>query len=310
MIHRALTCKLWMSAVVLLSGVGFMERADAVPSFARQTGMACEACHTIYPELTHFGRTFKANGYVLDNLRQVRGVGARRNELLDLSQTPPISIMAQVSLTQLQTAVPDAADPGFAQNGTVAFPQQISLFYAGKIAPRLGAFIQLTYGNDSGVIGIDNVDLRYADMRILPHDRSLVYGLSLNNNPTVQDLWNTTPAFGFPFAASNASVGPIAATQIDGTLGQEVAGLSAYLYWNEALYVELGAYRSAKQGAVNALTGGAGPLDGTSSNVIRGMSPYWRVAYEYSHGDTRWKSAPTASMSICCPDLRTLIRFP
>lgn len=29
--------------------------AQAVPSFARQTGMACEACHTVFPELTHFG---------------------------------------------------------------------------------------------------------------------------------------------------------------------------------------------------------------------------------------------------------------
>lgn len=27
-----------------------------VPSFARQTGMACEVCHTAFPELTHFGR--------------------------------------------------------------------------------------------------------------------------------------------------------------------------------------------------------------------------------------------------------------
>jgi hypothetical protein len=36
--------------------------AHAVPSFARQTGLACEACHTVFPELTPFGRQFKANG--------------------------------------------------------------------------------------------------------------------------------------------------------------------------------------------------------------------------------------------------------
>jgi len=34
----------------------------------------------------------------------------------------------------------------------VAFPQQISIFYAGKIAPQLGAFIQLTYDNQAGTI--------------------------------------------------------------------------------------------------------------------------------------------------------------
>jgi len=40
--------------------------AWAVPSYARQTGMACSTCHTVFPELTPFGREFKLNGYVLD----------------------------------------------------------------------------------------------------------------------------------------------------------------------------------------------------------------------------------------------------
>ncbi len=260
-------------------------RAEAVPSFARQTGMACEACHTVYPELTHFGRVFKANGYLLDNVKQVRDVDQRKQQLLSLAQVPPLSIMAQVSYTQLKKPLPDLANvdiPGEAQNGTVAFPQQLSIFYAGKIAPHFGAFFQITYGNDSGTVGIDNTDLRFADVRIFPDDRTLVYGVTLNNNPTVQDLWNSTPAFGFPFAASNATVSPLAGTQIDGTLGQDVAGVSAYAFWNESVYAELGGYRSAKQGAANQLTGAAGPLDGTASNAISGMAPYWRVGYEYN----------------------------
>jgi hypothetical protein len=257
--------------------------ALAVPSFARQTGMACEACHTVYPELTHFGRVFKASGYVLDNVKQVRDIDSKRSQLLELAQTPPLSIMLEVSYTQLKTALPDLANvnvPGEAQNGTVAFPQQLSLFYAGKIAPHFGAFVQITYGNDTGTLGIDNTDLRFADTKILANDQSLIYGVSLNNNPTVQDLWNTTPAFGFPYAASNAMVSPLASTVIDGGLAQDVAGLSVYAFWNESVYAEIGGYRSAKQGATNQLTGAAGPLDGTVSNVIQGVSPYWRVAYE------------------------------
>ncbi len=261
--------------------------AVAVPSFARQTGMACEACHTVYPELTHFGRMFKANGYILDNVRQVQDVSAKRNQLLELAQVPALSIMAQVSYTHLDKPLPDLANvnvPGEAQNGTAAFPQQLSLFYAGKIAPHFGAFFQLTYANDTGTISIDNTDLRFADMAILPDDRSLVYGISLNNNPTVQDLWNSTPAFGFPYASSNAVVSPLAGTTIDGALAQNVAGLSAYAFWNESVYAEIGGYRSAKQGATNQLTGAAGPLDGTTSNVIQGVAPYWRVAYEGNWG--------------------------
>jgi hypothetical protein len=267
--------------------LSFVPRAEAVPSFARQTGMACEACHTVFPELTHFGRVFKANGYTLTNVKQVRDVSGKKEQLLELSQSVPLSIMAQISYTEMKTGVPDlsaAGAPGVAQNGTAGFPQQFSLFYAGKIAPNFGAMFQLTYANDSGTISIDNSDLRFADETLLPNNTTLTYGVSLNNNPTVQDLWNSTPAWGFPYAGSNANVSPLAGTQIAGAFAQSVAGLSAYVYWNESLYAELGGYRSAQQGVTNQLTGGAGPLDGSASNVLSGVAPYWRVAYEHGWG--------------------------
>ena len=275
------------ASTLLLAAAGFawMPPAHAVPSFARQTGMACEACHTVYPELNHFGRIFKANGYILDNIKPVRDIEATKNEMLALTGLPPISLMVQVSESWLSKTLPEATGiDGKAQSGTVAFPQQISLFYAGKIAPRVGAFIQMTYGNDSGTFGMDNADIRYADNTVLPNEQSLIYGISLNNNPTVQDLWNSTPAFGFPFAGSNANVSPLAGTQIDGALGQDVAGLTVYAMWKEALFGEVGVYRSAKQGAANPITGAAGPLDGTISNVISGSAPYFRVAYEHQWG--------------------------
>ena len=273
-----------MLATALLGGA---RTAVAVPSFARQTGMACEACHTVYPELTHFGRVFKANGYILSNVKQVRDVTGKKEELLSLAQVVPLSIMAQISYTQMKTSVPDLSTvgaPGVAQNGTAALPQQLSLFYAGKIASNFGAFFQITYANDTGTIGIDNTDLRFADTVALSDNRPLTYGLSLNNNPTVQDLWNSTPAWGYPYTASNAAVSPLAGTAIDGAFAQDVAGITGYLFWNESLYGEFGGYRSSKQPSASTLTGGAGPLDGTASNVMSGLAPYWRVAYEYNRG--------------------------
>lgn len=271
------------ATAIALLGLALSPNARAVPSFARQTGMACAACHTVFPELTPFGRMFKANGYTLSNLQQVEAVNSKREEMLELAKTPALSIMAQVSYTELGKRLPDTSNPaapGLTQSGTAGFPQQLSLFYAGEIAPHFGAMAQLTYANDSGTIGIDNTDLRFADMQILPGKKTLVYGISLNNNPTVDDLWNSTPAWGFPYAASNANVSPLAATEIDGTLAQDIAGISAYAFWNESVYLEFGGYRSAKQGQTNALTGAAGPLDGTASNVIEGIAPYWRAAYE------------------------------
>ncbi len=41
------------------------QEAFALPSFARQTGLGCGACHTEFPQLTPFGRRFKIVGYTL-----------------------------------------------------------------------------------------------------------------------------------------------------------------------------------------------------------------------------------------------------
>jgi hypothetical protein len=274
----------WIFQLLISLGLA-APMAQAVPSFARQTGMACEACHTVFPELTHFGRMFKANAYTLDNLKQVRDIDAAKQELLSLATLPPLAAMIEVSQTWLNSPLPEGTGgPGHSQTSTVGFPQQFSLFYAGKVAPHVGAFVQLTYSNASGTFGIDNTDLRYANNVVLAHERSLIYGVTLNNNPTVQDLWNSTPAWGYPFSGTNAGVAPLAHTQIDGGLAQSVAGISAYAMWNEALFGELGVYRSAKQGVTNPITGAAGPLDGTVSNVISGVAPYGRVAYEYQWG--------------------------
>jgi hypothetical protein len=253
----------------------------AVPSFARQTGMACAACHTVFPELTPFGREFKLNGYVLDNIRQVTGIDTADRQTLAINTIPPVSAMLQVSYTHTSKALPDSALPAdLAKDGEVLFPQQVSLFYAGKIADGLGAFMQLTYDGAEDHFGFDNTDVRYAHHLSFggssENDHQMIVGLTLNNNPTVQDVWNTTPAWGFPYSNSSVAPGQIASAQIDGRLGQSVAGLGAYMWLDDHWYAELTGYSAA-------VVGGAHPLDSTQSNVAHGLSPYGRLAYE-----TRW----------------------
>src|ERR1700681_1636595 len=45
--------------------IGFAPQAQALPSFARQTGQPCGTCHTDFPYLTPFGRRFKLLGYTV-----------------------------------------------------------------------------------------------------------------------------------------------------------------------------------------------------------------------------------------------------
>ncbi len=246
--------------------------AQAVPSFARQTGLACQVCHTIFPELTAFGRNFKLNGYTMTGIKQVEATASPAAAALKFDQIPPLSMMLQVSGTYSKAQAPTSQ---------VAFPDQLSFFYAGEITPHIGSFIQLTLEGASGTFGMDNTDIRYAN-----HAGAITYGVTLNNNPTVQDLWNSTPAWGYPWTTGAGVTEPMVAS-----LGGAVAGLGAYADWGNGLYTELSFYKDSGAFDISHADGGA-KLAGTgqtSKNAnISGLAPYARVAYQttLSNGDS------------------------
>ena len=259
--------------------LGFIPSAHAVPSFARQTGMACAACHTTFPELTEFGRSFKMNGYVLTGMQQIESGPAATATPLKINEIPPLSAMFMTSISQLSKPLADTGTGQNTQNGTVEFPQQLSLFFAGEISDHMGAFSQLTYEPDADHFSIDNTDIRYATHYNVGGADS-IWGLTLNNNPTVEDVFQSTPAWGFPFISSPVTPEPIAATLIDGTLGQDVAGLGGYTFIANHYYAGMTLYRSAH-------LGGSIPFDSTSPATVNGLAPYWRLAYhnDFGHND-------------------------
>ena len=244
-----------------------------IPSFSRQTKLACSACHYQFPQLTPFGRLFKLNGYTLTGLETIgQPADTGSNETLKLAPIPPASAMVVTSLTNTAKTQP------LTQNNTASFPQQFSVFLAGQVTPKVGAFTQFTYAAPDGSFGIDNVDLRFATHSSIAK-QDLLFGLTVNNNPTVQDVWNSTPAWGYPFISSEVAPSPIASTIIDGTLGQQVFGAGAYSLFANTLYAELSVYRSSPQGSSE-------PLDSTATNVTNGVAPYWRLALQHQGPST------------------------
>ena len=260
--------KLLLFSMLLVLFTMNVQICDAVPSYARQTGMSCVVCHTVFPQLTTFGREFKLNGYTLVGSSTIEVTNDKEKNLLKILSSSPLSVMFQTSLTSLNKKLPDT------QNGNISFPQQLSLFYAGLITPHIGTFIQITYAGQDGTFGMDNIDIRYSNSTQLAKKR-LIYGFTLNNNPTVQDVWNSIPAWRFPYATSDVAPSPTASTLIEGALGQQVAGIGAYSYFNSLLYTEFSIYRSAQQG-VEAPPGPA------SEGIIKGVAPYWRVALQHN----------------------------
>ena len=252
----------------ILAGYFFWaaEDARAVPSFKRQTGLSCTTCHTVFAELTPFGRNFKLEGYTLSTSNKA------------YEYPPPISAMVQLSYTDAKGLNTGVAPFNNSDNDKINLPQQASLFYGGKLYDKIGAFAQLTYSGVANTIALDNTDLRYAN-RTSIGNTPLVYGLTINNNPTVQDAWNTSSAWRFPFASSAVANTPAAKPIIDGGLAQQVGGAGVYGFWDNLLYGEVTVYRTTRRGLTRPL--GAGT---TADTTVDGIVPYWRVALQKVFG--------------------------
>lgn len=237
--------------------------AQALPSYARQTGQECAACHAGFPELTPYGRLFKLNGYTF------RG---------GTSDLPPLAAMVVPSFTHTQADQP-GANPHFGPNDNFSFSG--SLFYGGAITSNIGAFAQATYDRAARNFNWDNTDIRYAHASALL-DREDVFGVTVNNNPTVTDLWNSTPAWGYPFVTSSLAAKPAAATLIEGGLAQQVVGTTAYNFWNRLFYAEAGIYRGLSPTTLTTLgiNPGCSGVGGTpcGTSTIKNVAPYWRLA--------------------------------
>jgi hypothetical protein len=183
---------------------------------------------------------------------------------LEINRTFPLSVMFQTSFTRTNEAQPGK------QNSSVEFPQQLSLFLSGEITPHIGTFLQATYSGLDGSFTLDNTDIRFANDTSID-GKELLYGATLNNNPTVEDPWNTLTAWGYPFASADAAPVPDAAALVDGVLAQQVAGLGGYALWNKHLYTNVTVYRSAQINPPQPVT-------------INNVAPYWRLAWQQNVG--------------------------
>jgi hypothetical protein len=258
-ISRMPACAPLRAAVFLLVWILSSGHAHAIPSFARQTGMPCSRCHTLSfgPALTEYGREFKLNGYTWG----------------DGDHPMPIALMVQGGFSHSDAPLPEPAAPHYSANNNGSV-DQVSLFYGGRLTEHLGAFVQGTYTGADRNASWDNMDLRYA--RALSFaGTDAVIGVSLNNNPTAQDLWNSTPAWGFPYISSPLLPAPTAATLIEGGLAQTVLGATAYAMIHKHVYLEAGIYRDIGDRWLSNL--GLTPDDNPH---MKGVAPYWRLAYQ------------------------------
>ncbi len=128
-----------MRQKVFLAGIAFVfiitafifsvHDAEAVPAFARQTGLACSTCHfQHFPSLNAFGRSFKAGGYTM-----VGGQSLIEGDMLSVPSVLNASIVLKLRYQKT-----NGSDDTETDKGELQFPDEAALFLGGRVGEHIG----------------------------------------------------------------------------------------------------------------------------------------------------------------------------
>jgi len=151
----------------ILAAIAFAQDVLAVPVFARQTGMACSACHfQHFPMLNSFGRVFKSSGFTLMGAQEkVEGDNLSFPGTLNLAI---LGTAGYVKTNASDNAGAAVAVPGYPLkgqgDGSIYVPGsngEFSLFVGGRVSDSVGALAEVGLINPAG-IGSAKIPMMYA----------------------------------------------------------------------------------------------------------------------------------------------------
>lgn len=263
-----------LGALAIAIALVWIRPADALPSFAAQTGAPCAACHVggFGPQLTPFGISFRANGYTWGG-----GDSSFPYTLLNVVVSPSYQTEAKG-----QTPPPS----GYGTNN-----------FSNILGSGSGVFLAAghSFGGQWGIGGFEQVGFLQApggpligseatsDLAITKPftlgNHSLLLGFHFNNTPGAGDPYNTLyNGFAFPYILPFIGPFPSASPAIS-ALGTTVYGMSLYALYDNSLYAEAGLYQSWSQSALNTMN-----IAAPSLGTIAGGAPYFRLARQQSWG--------------------------
>ncbi len=223
--------KIVLSIAGVMAVAAFAPEASAVPVFARQTGMACSACHfQHFPLLNGFGRAFKEGGFTMMGAEpKVEG------DNLSIPAYLNVAVLTSMGYTKTnQTADPTGVTKNYG-NGVWGVPGvsggggdgEASLFVGGHVSDFAGFLSEITLGGGSAALGSAKLPMLYdmgsAKIGVVPFatdGQGASYGMEVANTGAspIHSISNTV-------GPNNAFINAISAQQYIGT-GTNVTGLA------------------------------------------------------------------------------------
>jgi hypothetical protein len=234
--------KIVLSIAAVMAAAAFAPEASALPVFARQTGMACSACHfQHFPLLNGFGRAFKGAGFTMMGAQ-----GKIEGENLDIPNVLNLGVFTTAAY-QRQSNDPAGLAPKWIVPSTGG---ELSLFLGGRISEFAGFLAELGMGAkplaaQNSVASSAKLVLLFpvADARVGLVAYSVVgQGAAYSYETLNSGAVNTHKMMGNPGPA-NQHVGVPYASQYFGT-NTDASGLS-FVANNTMGFINIGKYEAA-----------------------------------------------------------------
>jgi hypothetical protein len=216
--------------ILLLAGVmaavTFASEVSALPLFARQTGIACSACHfQHFPMLNGFGRAFKSAGYTM-----MIAQGKVEGEGLAIPNTLNMAVLATAGYEKTNQAAgigpkKTTGDGAFYVPGTGG---ELSLFFGGRVNENAGFLAELGTGGPAaaGATATATSALGSAKLPILFEVAAPQFKVSEGTRAGVVPF--TTDAQGASYGFEVLNTGANAVHQMSGTPGLNGAHSAAF----------------------------------------------------------------------------------
>jgi hypothetical protein len=234
--------KIVLSIAGVMAIAAFAPEASALPVFARQTGMACSACHfQHFPLLNGFGRSFKAGGFTMMGAEtKVEG------DNLSIPATLNMAVLTSMGyIKSNQTADKSGVTKNYG-NGVWGVPGvgaggsgEASLFFGGHVSDFAGFLSEVTLGGASAGLGSAKLPILFpvGDSRVgfvpfATNGQGASYGMETLNTGAnaIHSITNTV-------GPNGEFIGAVSAQQYIGT-GSQATGV-AFVATNDMGFVNL-----------------------------------------------------------------------
>ncbi len=211
-----------LTAVAALATFIVATPSEAMPAFARQTGMECSSCHfQHYPSLNETGRAFKASGYTMMGKQ-----GLIDADSLSIPEVLNAGITTKIRY-QKSNGPATTTNSYKTNDGQLQFPDEFLLQLAGRASKNIGFILDINL-NNSGESVLESAkvpiiyDVSGINIGLIPFTtvtQGVSYGFELLNTGAVrgqriiearksfsaqQYIGTATMAEGAAFVASNS----------------------------------------------------------------------------------------------------------